>query len=235
MAYANVDRRGIPGIMSAFDMQVENGNNVYALFTGPNLKYVFKGENIDQGRSMFVEELQGLKENGSDAIFTIRFYSEYPKNGVINNKTAYEGSFNFKVSDPNLQPYIAGTALSGMSPDIAGIIGDLRQEIAELKQATLPAPVEVEPEDKWLRIISQFMAIPVVEDTVRGIFKKVGVPMDEAYQAQPSALAGTTQSEFDEALKTLMAADKDFPDVIVKLAKMVLHDRAKYDMAKNFL
>lgn len=232
---ANLDRRGIESVMSGYDMQVDNGNCIYALFYGKDLKFSYKGPDPEGiGRSMLHDELKGLSQVGSNAIYTLKFYSEVPKNGIITNATPHEGSFNFKVNDTELQPYTGGAYVAGADRDIIGAINDLKYEIAQLKQPATVDP-ELEPADKWMRLISQAMSIPIVEDLVRGIMKKTGMPLDESYQQQPSALAGATQDEFNEALKTLLAADKDFPDVVVKLARMVINDRKTYDMAKTFL
>lgn len=130
---ASCDRVGIPDVMQGYEAYSDYP--YFALFSGKELKFVYTDEDQDKGKRLLEENLAVLSKNGSNAMFTLRFYTDTDKKGAIKHDTPYSGSFNFKVSQPvSMMPQLG---IQNNDQFLAFLIAErdqLKEENKELKE-----------------------------------------------------------------------------------------------------
>lgn len=206
-------------------------------------QYLEKG----QGRQALSDFLDMLSEDGSSAIYTLKLYDRAENSlGSINNKSEFDGSYNFKLSGANYQ--------SGGSQSISDIlqrertIWDLQQELRDIRR---------EQETKRPDIIGAVMEVandPVrlgqYINIIRGIFSprmqpatsvgRIPAPIEREETIERSSITEneTVMQEQDEkklerlaaAIDLLEANDPRIIEHLEKLAKMSRDNKPLFAM-----
>jgi hypothetical protein len=134
------DRVGTPDILAGFDAY-SSEYPFFALYAGKDLKFVHKGDDVNEGRNLLQQNLDVLQRNGSNALFTLRFYDTLDKSGGIKKDTPHSGSFTFKVVQPtSMIPQGAGSDalvayLSRENESLKEKVNELQEEKEELEEA----------------------------------------------------------------------------------------------------
>ena len=237
---SSIHAKGVQQVMDMYNMHVENGTPFFALFQNRDL--IFSCCDKDQCEPKLREMLEQLEQGGTKSVFTLKLYADVKDK--INRSTPENGTFRFQVVDSD---YIAGYTPNmpvQRMPVVQAPNSDL-QEIKELliaqaaaKEPVIEAPQKSELERIVDSVATVFEKMPVLEDILRGFLKQKGVPLDEGYLQQSQALAGIPaidENNVQAAFETLCKYDVDFPNVLIKLAELIVNDKAKYDLAKQFL
>lgn len=190
-------------------------------------QYLEKG----QGRASLSDFLDMLTADGSQAIYTLKLYDKEGESalGSINNKTEYDGSYNFKLSGATYQ--------GGGAASFADILNRERR-VWELEQQI--RDMEREQEDKRPDMIGAVM--DVVNDPqklgayiniIRGILSprmqpagavgRIPLPVEKPLSQQPTNENKMPESE-ERKLERLAAAidllEKNDPRIIEHLEKL---------------
>lgn len=81
---------------SAIEAYTNNGMPNFSIWAGTTLKVKYEGDNIDEGNSVLRNFLHQIQQVGTSTVYSLRVYPSGVHN--INNKTVYEGSFNFMLN-----------------------------------------------------------------------------------------------------------------------------------------
>lgn len=237
----NVEVRGLDAILDMYDMHADNDCPKFTVWAGRELRFGYRGEDSEQGKEMLEKNLKALEQSGSESIYSIRFYHK-DVTGRLTDKSPYDGSASFKLNcaDPSTG-HVHGIIPWNDHRKSVGQIEELKEEIAALKGLLQEKPIierEPEPHEKALLFVSGLCEkFPLAEDVIRGLFKKWGVPVDDGYRHEPAThMAGVPdQQQFETAMQTLYANDPQFPEVVCKLADLIVNNRPMYDVAKKML
>jgi hypothetical protein len=97
-----IDRNGFDDIIAGFD--TFRHLPYYALYEqkSKDLKFAYKGETWEEGRELFIQNMEVIRNTGTSTIYVIKFYEELSNRGNLNITTPYAGSFVFQMAK-NLQ------------------------------------------------------------------------------------------------------------------------------------
>lgn len=237
----NVQRRGLESVLQGYDMQAEK-SPVCSLWCQRELLF------YTDDRDCLEQNLQAIKQAGSDSLYTLRFHSAMEKDGVIKNSTPYTGSFSFKVTEMSNQavPYNNGGGSTKSS--ISNLVNDLdaleRLQDYFDKRSALAGVGSVD-ETFVERTVGELLnKEPVAEGIgklitnladfipqIAGLFMNknrislAGVPVDEE----------TARAQINEAIARLLKCDPLLGEHLLKLADLAEKQPGKYQMALQFL
>lgn len=241
---SGIEYKGIPAIIEGYTMHADKLKNLkYALFQGRELKFSYNDANVDEGKNLLLQTLEYLKQSGTSAVYTIRFY-DLPKNGKVTSKDEYVSSFTFQVNIPyyevdrqvgNVQPHNALDANLLMNE-----LKSIREEMNEIRTSKLG---DLQPEKTLWDSIRGVIEVPIVEDFIRGVARRMDIPIAEpVYEdnTQARALAGIdTDADkiamIQDAVQRLMRIDADFHTHLAKLADVAETKPKTYWMAVKML
>ena len=243
---ASVQFTAIPDILEAYK---EQDIAVFGIFHGKQLLAKYVGEDLSEGEEALSRVLERWKSSGGSAIYTLCLYEgEYEK---INNRTAYDMSWNFQLNGGGAGIGRVGSAERGSSDytDLAVECAMLRMENERLR-AELEEDPEPDKIDPVVGAINQIMAIPGIDgllgaiaargaDFISSIGKKDPPVVildpsqpDAAHVRRVSGIPSVTAEHdrafaaVDELLKVL----PDAPDLLEKLVRLSSREPFKFKM-----
>lgn len=212
----------------------------FAIFQDRQFLFKFEGESMDEGAN-YLAELLGILRN-SAAIYTLAVYED-PRE-KINNKTPYDGSFNFRFAE-NTEGYTQG----------AGIIREMRDEIKLLTARVESLAVAGEDDEDEgpgqvagmasLDTIGSYLSHPVVQTLLSNI-----LPMfknSSAAGSEPAAkIAGVDapaaglvdvqmSAELYQALTSMLAASAEAEKKLLHLGKVARENPGKFARSLSYV
>ena len=255
MAAYNVDRRGVDSISQGFET-FGNHAQFYSVWQGKNMKFQSKIE--DSG--LFHENIEALKQAGSDALFTVRFHGKPDKDGFVTDKTPYISSFNFKVIDETKQLGTIGAANGAYGDPNVNSKLDLilkNQNEQESRIAALEEEPDEDEEEKpkgFLGVIETIAATEqgqaIITNMIGTLLNKfmpatntpilkptsgiAGIPEDDEESAIVHEYA-KEQNRLWKAIERLQSKDGHFVEDLEKLADMAEKNTITFNMLLGML
>jgi hypothetical protein len=242
--------RGIEGILQAYASQ---GVPPFAIRSGPTqLLYTYNGDSIEEGQGVLRDFLNKLRVGGSEAIYTLCVYEDWPDNKRIKSADPYDLSFNFclfSYEDPS--PHY------NRNSEMTNLLTAMQAEICEIRDRQLE--LDKEPPEKETGIgamVGRIFESPRMQEAIcAGVVnlmqrflpmpmpaKVAGVPetgteeqVNAEFMKAWGKLDKETQLKVTSSLTTMLNYDAEWPDHSVRLAMMAKTDPDKYSMALKFL
>lgn len=197
----------------------------WSVWTGKQLMY--KGIGVADLDAF----LDLLKDNGaSNAIYTIAYYEEITDKKKINSKTAFDGSFNFRMNDEGQE--ITGDQYHKFyrNNEVQSRLSGLEKKF-ELLMEKFDSDVETETENK-LGVIGEVLSHPAIAPVIPQLMQQIVAGLFKPVQQVPprlQAVAGIGNiAEQDprlaEVITRLLKADPKLVDHLIKLADMSEND-----------
>lgn len=255
---AEVEARSKQETLDLFDMYTAAYPKAYfSVWNSRQIKFPFLENDPSLMRSFLEDNLNSLEQTGTVTIYTLKFHPRLEKDGFITDKTPVLASYHFRVTQP--VPLSSRDLVQTNNND------NLRREIEELKQLIVQQKVnneilpddEAESEDLLIgRTESLNKAIGSANSFVSGIkellqelkspetMNLIGNVFGKGNQNNMSAktIGNVDVPQFanDEekvryAIRLLDKNVPNFPDALLKLAKLSVEDPGKLKMALNFL
>lgn len=239
---SSVDRKGIDSVIEGYNTFAEY-SPIYSVWQGRNLKFQFNDEDIQRGQDLLLNNLEAIRQTGSDAVFTIRFHTTKDKDGFISDKTPYVGSFNFKVSEPTNQlGNLAGADYTSNSPILSKLDkildqqNELQSRIAALEEQE--EDEEDEPKNNSVMgLISGIMETPIgkqlIENAIGALFKNIA-PQQPAPKQVGLAGIPSEEEKIQDAIERLKTIDPEIADDLQKLAHIAETQKGTFEfLVKN--
>lgn len=228
----------------------------WSLWAQNKLKFASEEADEAEAENEFVTLMEQYEATGTRGEMEVRFHEIEPDTSAT-NKTPYTASFIFKLFTDDdrqrIEPY-NGTGQQQQQPaasdPMSQFLNQYQTFLAIHNMFTPAATVGSDVGEKtiWDRI-EGLLTVPIVEQAVSGIAKKVfDVDLDLSGYQTESVMAGDTTTpdvvteltETDEdrlraALSILMHNEPDFVGMMEKLAKLKQNNPSSYAMAKTFL
>lgn len=204
----------------------------WGIFINRNLFTKYEGDNGPESLQMLQKTLDALKDAGTAAIYTIKFFEGQPGTKTkINEKSSCDGgSFNFKLMEPEEreQMYIAGSQKYG-------VLAELRKEIAELKRDQ--TEVESGPPETLGSIMIDLIKNPVQLGQLINIGRSLmGLPVNDysaAIGSIPAPLAtGPDEISLDRLSAAIDVLEKSDPRLVPHLEKLAEMSQRSPDQFK---
>lgn len=223
---ASVQFWNIDDAIDGFD---RTGCQIWAIKDGRRL--IFKGSGKDELR----EWLDLMNGTPSRATYTLAYFSKMIDADDVNDKTAYDGSFNFKLQDP-AEVAVRGGYVSGYGGGNSALYSKIAALEAKVDDL-LKGQTSEEPENR-LGIIGEIISHPVIAPMIPLIIEKIAslLTIQPAEQAPPipnqlrkvSGITASADIDQDrlirEAIPKLKAADSRLGEHLSKLAGMAEND-----------
>jgi hypothetical protein len=231
---ASIQFRSIADTVSAFD---KLDCDVWSLWDGK--RFMFKGAGSDELQAF----LDLMNNNGStNAAYILAYYEGVKDASAINSKTAYDGSFTFKLNSDGTEittgQYRSLQNGNELQSRVAGIEHKLDLLIASESE------IETEESGNRLGVIGEIIAHPaiapllpvLVEKIVSSIFssaERPAVPMPAVPLRKVSGIETQSVKPANDAAKSdllrksverLLKADPELPLHLSKLADMSERD-----------
>lgn len=246
MAGFNIDRRGIDSIMQGFELFSKGAKN-FSVWQGKNLKFQSEIEDSE----LFHNNIEALRQAGSDSLFMIRFHKAADKDGFVTDKTPYISSFNFKVTDETKQMGTIGNSdfpIANASP----ILGKLEQilqnqsAIESRLNALEEEPDEEEEEAKpkgFLGLIENFAATEpgqqMISNMIGAMINKFMPLQNQPIMKQTTGIAGIPEEDEEEkiwnAIERLKTQDENLVTDLEKLATLAETNTGTFTMLLGML
>lgn len=204
----------------------------WAIFQGKQFLFKYEGEDMEESAAFLNEILSNLGH--SAALYTIQFYEEASK---IKANTAHDGSFNFKLADPEVrqkeraefQERYGNTLHSKIDRLLEKFEGEEEEETEEEKPKGLEGIISGFVEDPQ-RLVSLVEASAAVFGMIRSAFNSPAT-------AAPAQLAGIPgdQDRIKKAIDLLTANDPQIVDHLEKLAAISQNKPATFQMLIGML
>ena len=170
MSSQTVQFRNVEDIIAAYQ---ERDIAPFGIFGRDQLFIDYEDSDIDTGAEKLSYWLNILLKNKSAGIYTVRVYKKISKEGIT-NKTPYNGSFNFQLTDQ-----ITGYGTTSHLEPLG--VSELRSEVAALKvmmERLLESEEEMEEEVQQgsdvMGKIGAFMKQPFMEPILIPLAQKIG-------------------------------------------------------------
>lgn len=241
---SSIERKGVNDVMQGFDLAAENGYMYYMLFQGSTPKMTYEDDDMaGNGRAMLEDILNACLQNGTKAVYSLRFYKSLPKSGTLDTSTPYGHSFNFIINDGSTYPMmngaIAGTGYAPGPSQVSKEVLELLQRM-DARLAKLEAE-EVGVEEDDLSKAERILEIPAVQNIVQGISGFLSNWMMRSAAGRPggglSGVPAEPADPADQAAKLkdgvlrLRAVDPNLGDHMQMLAHLAETNRIAYDGA----
>lgn len=215
---------GADGVVSWYEELADKDTPYYSVWLGKQLRFTYDGDDIEEGAELLKKNLEMVSRQRNSSLLTIKLHKE--KNRYVNDKTPYNAAIEFRCV-PIEEDEVAYASLP------KGIIGQLQQQIKDLKEEKNAAPKGImgylEPmlENPEVQAMLAGMAAGVFQK-VMGIFAPGGQPgaLPTSHPQPAAAMAGvqdpneTEAEKLDEALLNLEKADPEIIDDLARLAKL---------------
>lgn len=216
----------------------------WGIFINRNLFTKYEGDNGPESLQMLQKTLDALKDAGTAAIYTIKFFEGQPGTKTkINEKSSCDGgSFNFKLMEPEEREaaYISGSQKYG-------IIAELKKDIEQLKRERDQLDGDAPPETLG-SIMIDLIKNPVQLGQLINIGRSLmGLPVNDynaAIGAIPATLGGeglpqdTRIDEVDRLSAAIDVLEKSDPRLVPhleKLAEMSLRNPDQFKATVSML
>lgn len=247
MAGFNIDRRGIDSIMQGFELFSKGAKN-FSVWQGKNLKFQSEIEDSE----LFHNNIEALRQAGSDSLFMIRFHKSADKDGFVTDKTPYISSFNFKVTDETKQMGTIGGNEAAYGNPIIGKLEQIlqNQNAIESRLNALEEPGE-EDEDfeeakpkGFLGLIENFAATEpgqqMISNMIGAMINKFMPLQNQPLMKQTTGIAGIPGETDNEekilvAIERLQQHDEQLADDLEKLATLAETNTATFTMLLGML
>ena len=247
MAGFNIDRRGIESIMQGFELFSKGAKN-FSVWQNKNLKFQSEIEDSE----LFQNNIEALKQAGSDSLFMVRFHKAADKDGYVTDKTPYISSFNFKVTDETKQMGTIGGNEAAYGNPILGKLEQILQNQNAIESRLNALEQEPDEDDEEERkptgIMGMIETIAATEQGQAMITNMIGAVMNKFLPIgnnkpilkQTAGIAGIP-SETDNEEKILVAIerlkqhDEQLADDLDKLATLAETNTATFTMLLGML
>lgn len=238
----SIDRRGIQAVLDGYDMGHNQSNSAkYSVWQGNKLKFVYPGNNYDDGVDLLTQNLTYIQLSQSNATYEIRFHKSCEKDNMISDKTPYYSSFNFKIFDEfghsqngngttnnylmnrieKLEQQLQEKSISGVEEDG---LGSKEKFVLELLENPLVAGIG----SALVNFLTSGKAnVNPRSQTMAGTDSGVTVIGKENMQTQAELCR--------QAIDILYPIDKNIGTHLMKLARMAENNVSTYWMAINML
>lgn len=225
----NIDN--LDDLMSAFD-NIKCPN--WGLFSGTALLTSYEGNNQQEARAL-LEDSAELFCGRSAGRYTLVIYRGLKTGEMINNKTPYNNSINFRLHhDQRSAIGEAGYSERYGDRDTGKALQKLYEENARLKveveraKLTQAKPAEETWADKMGGVIDALGLTDIMPDLARGIIGKFapGIPMKLAGPTGGAAAAESNTTpvadpaSFNDSINILNETVPDLPFIMSQLAKL---------------
>jgi hypothetical protein len=247
-----VDAVGYDDVMQRIQTYTKHMDKPYfTCWNGSALKFGYYGEDNTEAEQMMSDNLRAIANNGSQALYELRFHPELDGDGYITNKSRYAGSFNFKMNE--YAPATQGAAVSGVNQQMMQLLERMDSRLSALEDGQIEEVEEGEPMDA-IGYIKQATAL--IEDSpalgglvsdlrfgLRHLMKKAGVNFD-AHSGNNGTVSGTSQSKtvpvetqekFQYAMPVLIPIFPELGDILVKLANVAKNDMGDFNFYRKKL
>jgi hypothetical protein len=214
--FNTVQFRDASSVVRAYE---NRGVPAFCIRNKNQLLFVYKGDDLEEGKNLLTEYMDLLQKSESAGIYTLCVYEEF-KGGRITNKTEYDGSFNFRFTDT--------ISINQTKHPFANELTALREEVKLLHEKMEAKEEEEEESTDTMGSIAKLLDNPMIAGVVGAIFEKVmdsltKKPVDqiqnEANTQNLKAVSGVeVESEVFYAYEILCKSRKDFPELFKKLA-----------------
>lgn len=234
--------------MSASSVQFRNKESVidayssrkvaaWSIWQGRQFMFKYEGKDIEEGLSQLDETLNAISK-GSTAIYTLKVYEELSTGkGVVKIKsnTPDDGSFNFRLNDPEGVPTVGQMNTYQRTDELKQHIAMLENRIKELEED------EDEEEEESVGGINGFLAglmgNPAIQNVIQNFFTNMAANL--ATPKVATALHGVPDNNQDEkinaAIETLKQCDEKLGDHLAKLASIAVNKPSQFKMLLSML
>lgn len=249
MAGFNIDRRGKESIMQGFELFSKGASN-FSVWQGKNLKF----QSCIDDEELFENNIEALRQAGSDSLFMVRFHKHPDKDGFVTDKTPYISSFNFKVTDKTETLGAIGNESVAYGNPVLGKLEQIIQNQTAIESrltALEEAPEDDEEEETpqptgLLGMVEQFANTPqgqqMITQVIGGIVNRF-MPANNAtignnnsfQQRQGIAGVESEDEKIEDAISRLSVIDENLPDDLQKLATVAETQPATFNMLLGML
>ena len=208
-------------------------------------QYLFKydGADLEAGEDYLSELLAHLCN--SAAIYTLKVYED--GHDKINDKTAHDGSFNFRFQEVPVYSTPGHGAINGIGK-ISEEIALLRSELQELRESGNEGERN-DDDNGVMGMVNQVLSHPAIMPLIPVLVNKLfadkpaapavpavaGPGMSVGQLNRVSGLPAADKKRIDQALTILSDQVADLPAVLEKLAWLSQNNKPMFDMALNML
>ncbi len=139
-----IQYKDIPGVVSGYKL---HNSPYYALYDGKQPLFTYDSDDADgEGLELLQQNIEVIKNNGSTALLTMKFYKELDKNGHITKASSECSSFNFRLCEPGtgMQTANGGNGFDPAREYFAHLrqqnemlqyeLGEMRETLEEMKE-----------------------------------------------------------------------------------------------------
>jgi uncharacterized small protein (DUF1192 family) len=244
MDYSTVQFRDAANVLSAYE---QRGIPNFSIRNRQQLLHVYKGGDLGEGATELAAFLELLERSKSAGIYTLCVYELAP-NTRITNKTEYDGSFNFRFSDE-----ISNGAREVYSRETESKLNALQSEIAMLREQL--EEKEKPEEGELMGMINGIVNNPSLAPIVGAVAEQIAAWISKLGPQQPQQQQQHLQQpnlnhqatveglkrvsgidiDVEQSLQVLCGAEKNFPELLHKMAQIALKKPTTFKIYVNLL
>lgn len=223
------------GIDEVLEWAMNRKCPAWAIFQGTQFLFKYEGTDLQESLQFLTQVLTCIEK--SDALYRIQFYDSDNKQPVkIKSNTQYDGSFNFKMTAPEVRENrMLGYAASQVESKLLARIDALEKKLAEPEQEEEPQTLG----SALVDLVNRPGDVAMFVNMFRGL---VGKPViDFGTMGAVTQATGEAVNEEDKmnrignAIDQLESADPHFLNNIEALAKMSKEKPEQFKQALNAL
>jgi hypothetical protein len=222
MATTIVTHRGIDQLQSLFKLR---DTPYYSVWIGKSKLFENTISDMEEAERNLINNLQAPLQNGTTAVFTIKFYKKVIQDKEENDILAMEiGENNFRLNEfdgmsgppENRQPYVRNN--------------ELLNEIKRLHDR-LDILENEESEDPGQNVLGSLLGNPAIQEVLSGVLANLLTPKVAA------GIAGVNDNDekIIRALEILKKADPSLGDHLLKLAAIAQNNPGQFNMLLKML
>ena len=258
-----VEWYGSAQVLAGYDLHAQNRDAVYySVWQGPVIKFVYTDGDEQTGRDLLAQNLQAWEQNGSSALYTLRFHPVLDKHGDLTNATPYNASGNFKMREAG-GGWVSGVREPGPAPvqndaleKIAQILAQQNERLTALENSEEDPEEDPEEEEEDPDAVTKIIAgIGNVEAAInespmlgglyqdlRGLLHVFMRKMGAVPQSAP-AINGMEQQQQQQqktvdiqtVMRELVAGFPELPGMLIKLHEIQQTDPVTFEFARKKL